>query len=253
MPRLYQIFVVLITLSIPSITSAIKLTIYDDGRSCPSNCDSHVVFHPAMNGTVYAHMPGSISPKFEKCSKNSNCEICFEENDSDQCLVVMYRGGGPHKNTYDFTPAFYEQWCDKSDIPDILSSKCRELERMASKLDGRVNCIMNREHVSCINIMKAVVTEKEIDEPVYRQCLKVGEKNFNKGRSDSDKRINNCAYGYESNGGPNSNGKTWHKLLAGACRENTFVGRNGLDCCSGIKFIDAALGIECKKFYPKEK
>ena len=38
---------------------AMRLTMYDDGRSCPANCDAHVVFHSDDNGTPNAHLPGS--------------------------------------------------------------------------------------------------------------------------------------------------------------------------------------------------
>jgi len=57
----------------------LKLTIYDDGLSCPSNCDSHVVFHKNLNGTQYAHQVNFLAPNFTKCSLNSECEICFND------------------------------------------------------------------------------------------------------------------------------------------------------------------------------
>lgn len=42
----------------------IKLTLYDDGLSCPENCDAHVVFHSALNGTKHAHAPVSPPGQF---------------------------------------------------------------------------------------------------------------------------------------------------------------------------------------------
>src|SRR5687767_14716582 len=42
---------------------------------------------------------------------------------------------------------------------------------------------------------------------------------------------------------------TWKKLLPGVCRPGTFVGRNGLDCCSRNLSADGPLGAECIRFY----
>ena len=245
--RVIKCLVFLLALS-PSVLFGVELTIYDDGRSCPSGCDSHVVFHSSTNGTVFAHKLGSVPPNFETCILDTKCEICFEE-EPNQCLVTMYRGSGPGRNTFDLTPAFYEKWCKKEGIPKLLSSKCAELKRTASKLDGRINCIKNQNHELCATMMQAVIKAKEDDTPIYQQCLELGQRKFNKDKPDNKKRKHNCAYEFESNGGPNSSGLKWHKLLPAACRENTFVGRDGLDCCSGSKFVDAALGIECRIYY----
>lgn len=84
-----------------------KITIYSDGASCPANCNAHVVFHKDMNGGEFAHKPGT---KYTSCKRNEICRICFGSGEK-QCLEVMYRGNGPHKNTFDFTPAFYKQAC----------------------------------------------------------------------------------------------------------------------------------------------
>lgn len=37
----------------PASAREMQLTIYDDGYSCPANCDAHVVFAPSDNGTRY--------------------------------------------------------------------------------------------------------------------------------------------------------------------------------------------------------
>jgi hypothetical protein len=230
--------------------AGIKLTIYDDGKSCPSNCDAHVVFISNLNGTKYAHDPHSSNQDIAKCQLNQECEICFD-NEATECLITMYRGSGPGKDTFDLTPKFYEQWCAKSDIPTLLAKKCADLKRTASSLSDRVNCIKNPQHNQCLKQMLAATQSREADSILYNQCKLEGQKQYNKGKPSLDKRMHGCAYEYESTGGPNSKGLKWKKLLSGACRTDTFVGRDGLDCCSGNEFVDAALGRECRIFYPK--
>lgn len=41
------------------IPPAVNMTpaVYDDGKSCPNDCDAHVVFHPRHNGTADAYDP----------------------------------------------------------------------------------------------------------------------------------------------------------------------------------------------------
>lgn len=245
------LFIIFFSFLVPAtVLGAVELTIYDDGRSCPASCDSHVVFHDSLNGSKSAHAPDSKAPNFEACILNSECEICFDD-DGVECLTTMYRGSGPGRDTFDLTPSFYEEWCRKGDIPSRLGMKCMELGRMASRLDGRVNCIKERGHSKCQAMMKQALEAKELDEQSYAECLRLGQEAFNNDRPSSNKRFHNCAYEFESNGGPNSNGVTWRKLLPAACREGTFVGRDGLDCCSGNTFVDAVLGIECRIFYPR--
>ena len=234
-----------------SAMAAPRLTIYDDGRSCPANCDSHVVMHRGLNGTIYAHQPDSADAAPLPCVLNTTCEICFDDA-AAECLLTTYRGTGPGENTFDLTPAFYEEWCAKENLPGALEKQCQQLQQTERKLDGRVNCINNSQIEACIELMEAATTSKADDQPRYDECKRVGQTAYNDGRPDSEKRAHGCAYEYQSSGGPNSNGLTWKKLLPGACREGTFVGRDGLDCCSGVKFADAALGFECKIFYPRE-
>lgn len=104
--RIFAFLVALIA-SMPAY-SEVRLTIYDDGLSCPGNCDAHVVFHSTLNGTQYAHNPASKSVPFEKCVTGQLCNICFA-SDLKQCMKVMYRGGGPTKMTFDFTPNFTQR------------------------------------------------------------------------------------------------------------------------------------------------
>ncbi len=239
-----------ILMSIAS-TAAPKLTIYDDGLSCPNQCDSHVVFHPSLNGTKFAQHPDSTPAKPRGCLRDSDCRICFDDK-AKECLVVPYRGNGPSKNTFDLTPAFYSLWCVKSAIPTRLRSQCESLMERSKRLFGRINCIVNPDHAKCQVMMQAAVKDKQKDTEKYQQCRIEGQATYNASRHDKDKRAHNCTYSYLSIGGPNSRGVVWKKLLAGACRDNTYVGRDGLDCCSGNIFVDAALHHECEGFYPKQ-
>src|SRR5512139_585709 len=81
-----------------------KITIYNDGLSCPGGCDAHFVMHSSDNGTANARSPGSTGL------------ICFDAG-LTQCMSVMYRGAGPHPRTFDFTPAFFEDACARADLP----------------------------------------------------------------------------------------------------------------------------------------
>lgn len=227
----------------------IKLTIYDDGLSCPGNCDAHVVFHKSMNGTKHAHSPNSPAGRFDACEPNTICRICFDEG-GQECMNVMYRGGGPPPNTFDLTSAFYQQNCSESSIPRTLRAKCNALKAAARQLDGRVNCIQNPEHRNCTQIIQSAKQRQTADRPVYEKCKRDGEADFNRNRPISQQRSEGCAYEERGTGGPNSRGVRWRRLLPGACRDNTFVGRDGLDCCSGVPLTDGAFGRECKGFYP---
>ncbi len=60
-------------------TAAPKLTIYDDGLSCPNQCDAHVVFHPSLNGTKFAQHPDSTLAKPRGCLRDSDCRNCFDD------------------------------------------------------------------------------------------------------------------------------------------------------------------------------
>ncbi|HAW91822.1 MULTISPECIES: hypothetical protein [unclassified Arsukibacterium] len=244
------LFVLLISTPL-SLIAAPKLTIYDDGRSCPANCDAHVVVHKSLNGTKFVHDPDSSVSNPVACKINSFCKICFDDN-ATECLVTQYRGSGPGKNTFDLTPAFYQQWCAKDDLPSALKSKCQALQKIERKLDGRVNCIKEPDNTLCIELIAKAEQAQARDNPKYEQCLQIGQTAYNSDKQDAEKRQHHCAYEYESNGGPNSRGLKWKKLLPGVCRKGTYVGRDGLDCCSGVAFADAAFGAECRDFYPKK-
>lgn len=230
--------------------NAVKLTMYDDGRSCPAECDAHVVFHPSLNGSQYAHLPDSEDSNYQKCTNGELCEICFKDA-RQECISVVYRGNGPGEDTFDLTPAFYMEWCGKSDIPETLRSKCADLESDSARLLDRINCIANPSHEQCVEMMTAAEQSKQEDTVLYEECVARGQSRFNEGKPKSEQRVYACSYEAESTGGPNSRGLKWKRLLPGACRENTFVGRDGLDCCSGNIFADGHLGRECRSFYPE--
>jgi len=165
-------------------------------------------------------------------------------------MTVMYRGAGPGANTFDFTPAFYEEYCGKEVIPALLREKCTSLRGAAQRLENKVNCIREASNTRCRAIMDAAKQKVIDDTPLYEQCLRDGEKHFNRAHPPEFQRSNNCAYERTPTGGPNSRGTKWRRLLPAACRPSTYVGRDGLDCCNGLPLADAPLGSECKAFYP---
>jgi hypothetical protein len=230
---------------------SMRLTIYDDGRSCPAGCDAHVVFHITLNGTIFAHDPSRSSAPFKKCAKNTPCQICFDDQSNSSCMTVMYRGNGPHPKTFDFTPKFYKQNCSSPGIPTQLVDQCKPIVKAAEALDTRINCIINPSDPKCVTLMKTAKSQLADDIPLYNECKRDGELKFNSTRPEAQRRSNDCAYEKKGTGGPNNSGNTWKRLLPGACRPGTFVGRDGLDCCSGDTFADGPLGVECKGFYQK--
>lgn len=234
---------------LPVSAELIRLTIYDDGISCPAGCDAHVVFHSSLNGTEFAHNPKTIVAPFEKCVKGQTCRICLESG-GKQCLQTTYRGAGPSKKTFDFTPAFYSKACSGQPQQASLQNKCNDLRKAAKALEGRINCIANPDDVNCETIIAAARKLQLADRIAYQSCITEGQKQFNLKRPQSEQRSIKCAYEQHGTGGPNSKGVTWRKLLPGACRDNTFVGRDGLDCCSGNTLADGPFAHECRAFYP---
>ncbi|MGO4158707.1 hypothetical protein [Cupriavidus sp. YAF13] len=229
---------------------AVRVTMYDDGKSCPHDCDAHVVFKSRLNGTQFAHTPSSVPAKYEDCPKDADCEICLAV-ERKECLTVMYRGDGPGEMTFDFTPAFFESRCGTTSIPTLLEKECLRLRVAAAKLDGTINCFSNLDHPKCKDIMASALARKNADLPIFNECKRVTEEKFNRGKPLKAQRINDCAYEAAINGGPNKHGTRWNKLLPGACRPGTYVGRDGLDCCSGSSFKDGPLLQECEAFHPK--
>jgi|JI10StandDraft_1071094.scaffolds.fasta_scaffold396805_2 hypothetical protein len=250
-----RIFATLLLLALagfaPSSASSqnVRLTMYDDGLSCPDNCDAHVVFADSLNGTEFAHDPSRTTAPFPKCVTGNTCRLCLASG-GKQCLEATYRGGGPAPMTFDFTPAFYAKACESTAHQELLEKKCTELRAAAKVLLGRQNCIAEPSLEGCKGLIESARSAQATDLPLYMKCIAQGESTFNKGRPREEQRSNRCAYEKHGTGGPNSNGTTWRRLLPGACRDGTFVGRDGLDCCSGNTFADGPLGLECRAFYP---
>lgn len=228
-----------------------KVTFYDDGKACPGNCDSHVVFNDAHNGTQNAFRPGSARDKPEKCRIGEKCVICFSAPE-ESCLEITYRGSGPPAGKFDLTTTFLRENCERKDLPPILTGECRSLQPKVGELRKRINCFADPQNSRCRNLMETAETRQRNDLVFYDECRRVGEENFNlkyAGRKEMQRSVG-CSY--EKFGtGRNSKGERWRKLLPGACRSKTYVGRDGLDCCSDNLYAAAKLGVECSAFFPE--
>lgn len=237
-----------------SVQSAqdMKITSYDDGRSCPANCDSHVVFQSSHNGTANAFRPGPGAdpfairgrPELQECIWGKACVICFSAA-NDSCLITTYRGSGPPRGRFDVTPAFLKKWCSKASLPATLSAKCISHMKAADRLAAKTNCIANPTDAKCRDIMAVAVTRKQDDAPRYSECKRMGETAYNQSLSDpSLRRTHDCAYflNRKHAGG-------WFLLAPGACRDGYYVGRDSLDCCSADPVQAAIDPVECGPFY----
>jgi hypothetical protein len=135
----------------------------------------------------------------------------------------------------------------------MLSAKCDAFKVAAKNLQSRVNCILTPTAPPCVAMMKAAADSRRLDQPKFKACLAQGLTAYNKDKAPADKRSQGCAYELLRNGGPNVNHVRWQKLLPAACRDGTYVGTYGTDCCSGVLLTDGALGKECSGFYPETK
>ena len=227
-----------------------KLTIYNDGLSCPGGCDAHVVLNPADNGTRYAFSPDSSRGTPKKCVKGQACRICFGQADSS-CMTTLYRGGGPPAGTFDFTPAFYAAECAKPSDPEALRRQCAALDQAVRQrgYDTRINCFSQPDHPKCGDILQKARAAQAADTPKRAQCLAIGEAAYNKKQSDpKERRALDCNYSQLSLGG--SGTRTWRRLLPGACPAGAFVGQDGLDCCTADVRYAAHVHRECAQLYP---
>lgn len=237
----------------PEPAEIMRATMYDDGLACPGDCDAHVVFAPRHNGTRNAFrrpLAGRSAPK--DCIVGEFCMICFDEPDGS-CLSVLYRGSGPPEGTFDFTPAFFDEYCDRPVLPARLATTCRELEIAVIRLgyDRHTNCFDLPSDENCAAILTEADRLKALDVSERLACLAEGEAAYNARQTDrAMQRALDCNYERFASGGPNSAGVTWRRLLPGACREGSFVGRDGLDCCSGNLLAAAALHPECRRYFP---
>ena len=229
-----------------------RATMYSDGLACPGDCDAHVVFAQRHNGTPNAFRPPLASRSSpEPCLRGQICVICFDAS-STSCLEVMYRGSGPHEFTFDFTPAFFQKTCGKGDIPAALANECRGLQAAVKRhaYDQRINCIAAPDETACAALMAEAERLRAADAFEREACLHEGEEAYNERQTEPARRRSlSCNYEKTGTGGPNSKGKTWRRLLPGACRPGTFVGRDGLDCCSSELLAAAALHPECSPYF----
>ena len=165
-------------------------------------------------------------------------------------MLAMCRGAGPDVDRFDFTPAFYEENCSKPQLPQEFSTKCRSAEAAIANLRTQINCIEQPSRAKCKAMMEVVKRRKAADDLLYAECKGMGEVAFNQKHTTqpSLQRSNNCEYEKLSTAG-NSHGQQWRRLLDGTCNAGSFVGKNGLDCCSGSLFSTALLESECRGFY----
>jgi hypothetical protein len=226
--------------------SSFKVTVYDDGLACPGNCDAHVVFSPDHNGTHHAFLPSSTNKNPKKCIINEMCTICFS-NDKKSCLKTIYRGNGPHKNRFDFTPDFFKKVCSDNNLPNPIRAKCVEITRNSEFLTSKLNCFLNKTSNLCKYIMKKSMNRKALDVPLYKKCKLIGSKEFNKIYSNEMHRTSDCAYSKQSRS--LSNGNKYKPLLDGACREDEYVGKYGFDCCSKDTMKSAIDITECGIYF----
>ena len=221
-------------------------TIYDDGKSCPNDCDAHVVFHSTHNGTRNAFDPASTRVAPRRCVVGQQCNICFSEA-AASCMLATYRGGGPAVGRFDFTPAFYEANCPRENLPAVFAAQCRSAQPAINRLRTQINCIEDPTNEKCKALMETVARRKAADDVIYEECKSLGEVAFNRKYRNQPRmqRSNDCAYEKRRTGG----GGRWRRLLDGACRDGNYVGRDGLDCCSGNLYSSAMLGRECRHFF----
>jgi hypothetical protein len=249
---LYTSIVLALSLHSSAIAAPVEKmvpTLYDDGIACPGGCDAHVVFSEKHNGTANAFLPGTSRTNPGNCTVGDNCVICFDESD-DSCMEATYRGGGPPAGRFDFTPAFFTKTCPLPRLPEVLKVMCQRMESDKKKYESeRVSCFEHVDHKNCVDVIKAAKKAREADTPERAACLAEGQAAYNRRQPDEKKRINACNYEFLRRGS-NSRGDKWHMLLPAACREGTFVGSFGTDCCYGDWYSAAHLHPECAVFFP---
>ncbi len=239
--------------SVPSALT-FDLTSYDDGRSCPGDCDAHVVFHSSHNGSANAFAPAAGDDPLadradadarKKCVRGEACAICFNTENAS-CLVTTYRGSGPPRKRFDVTPAFLKEWCGREPLPATLAAKCESHMAAAARLAAKTNCIATPEDPACVDAMSAAIAAKEEDTPRYNQCKAMGQSAYNAAQEDDAlKREHGCAY-WANRRHPSDE---WILLTPGACKEGYYVGRDGLDCCSADPVQAAIDPLECSPYY----
>jgi hypothetical protein len=227
-------------------------TVYDDGLACPGDCDAHVVFAPAHNGTRSAFLPplsGRSAPR--PCINGQSCVICFSDDDAS-CVEVTYRGSGPPKNRFDLTPAFLAATCPSADLPKQIANLCTTLAPLVARYAKRANCFAEPDRNECRDVIAAAKAAKDADTLERTACL-ADERAYNARQTDTGKQ-RSLGCNYELIGtGKNAKGITWRKLLPAACREGTYVDPSGEDCCSGEPYAAANFHPQCSRFFPVVK
>jgi hypothetical protein len=188
-------------------------TCYDDGDSCPGDCDPHVVANNATNGTARYHAPGSTPGNWQDCRNGQDCEVCFGD-DPDDCITVTHRGTGPDAGRADFTASFWEELCALGDLPETLDAECERIEQGGEGLRA----------VSCLEDPSAAGCEIAAAQQAVQDCL---------ARENGNWR---CHYR-----GPNGT------MSPGSC-ESGAVNSSGWDCCTGDRFHDACV-TGCGRYY----
>jgi hypothetical protein len=222
-------------------------TVYSDGSACPHDCDAHVVFNTVHNGTKYASLPSSSRSSPVACAVGSACRICFDDHDNT-CMEAVYRGGGPSKWRFDFTPAFYEAKCSTTPLPAAFAAQCASFsEKYESLTKDAVYCIAEPAAKGCPAVIAKANAAKAADKVLWDECRSLGQKAFNKkyAKKRTLQRSLACAYELHGTGGPNSKGESWLRLLPAACYAGSYVDRSGLDCCDANKMSLGGLGKEC--------
>jgi hypothetical protein len=233
------------------LQTSLTPTAYDDGRACPAECDAHVVVNPRHNGSPLLRQPASTRAAPKPCIIGSQCLVCFSDNAND-CIEARYRGAGPPPGRADFTPAFYAEVCGDSLLPRGLRSTCRTASRAVAELGKRRNCFRESGVSECYDHMAAAQSRKAVDDSLFQECRSKGEPAFNREHRTTPKLqlALGCAYERFGTGRNRAGTVTWRRLLDGACRDGSFAGRDGLDCCSDDLWAAALFGRECARFFP---
>jgi hypothetical protein len=225
-------------------------TAYHDGEACPGNCDDHVVFHASHNGTANAFLPPlSNRAQPRACVSGQDCAICSSAAD-ESCTIVRYRGNGPPKTRFDFTPRYLEQNCNRTDLPRELMTLCGDINKRVQTLAAHGNCFSSPSDPGCKTLMTTAKRLKNADRPEWTRCRTMGEAKYNASqKKPNTRRSENCSYEETGTGGPNSNGVTWRKILPGACGPGSYPGKNGTDCCANDLYLAASVWPECNAFF----
>ena len=81
------------------VKAGVKLTLYDDGKSCASHCDAHEAFKSNLIVTKYYHKPNATNQAFTQCPLKQAYEVCFDD-EAKEPLTAMYRGLGARLQSF---------------------------------------------------------------------------------------------------------------------------------------------------------